>query len=153
AVVTGQPARMATWRAMLRPVAPSGLAHPMMTSSISAASTPARSIACRNAWPPMSAPCVRLNAPRQLLHSGVRAVDTMTASGMGDNLSDLHAGTVRDRRRARDRQLEPGVRADVRLAGGRCGRPAGERPDPAAQPRAVRAPARRPVTDARRVGQ
>ena len=30
--VTGRPARSAIWRAMLAPVAPSGLAQPMMTS-------------------------------------------------------------------------------------------------------------------------
>ena len=81
-VVTGQPARIAICRAMLRPVAPSGLAHPMMTSSISPGSSRARSIAWRSAWPPIVAPCVMLNAPFQLLHSGVRAVETMTASGM-----------------------------------------------------------------------
>src|SRR5690349_3817162 len=80
AVVTGQPARMAICRAMLRPVAPSGLAQPMITSSISAASRPAHSIAQRSAWPPMVAPWVMLRAPRQLLQSGVRAVETMTAS-------------------------------------------------------------------------
>ena len=81
-VVTGQPARIAIWRAMLRPVAPSGLAHPMMTSSTSPGSRRARAIACRSAWPPIVAPWVMLNAPRQLLHNGVRAVETMTASGM-----------------------------------------------------------------------
>ena len=40
--VTGQPARRAIWRAMLAPVAPSGVPQPMMTSSTSAASMPAR---------------------------------------------------------------------------------------------------------------
>ena len=40
--VMGRPARSAIWRAMLAPVAPSGLAQPMMTSSTSAASMPAR---------------------------------------------------------------------------------------------------------------
>src|SRR5581483_4503168 len=82
AVVTGQPARIAICRAMLRPVAPSGFAQPMITSSISAGSTPARAMACCSAWPPRSAPCVMLKAPRQLLQSGVRAVETITASGM-----------------------------------------------------------------------
>ncbi len=81
-VVTGQPPRSAICRAMLRPVAPSGLAQPMMTSSISAGSSRARSMAWRSAWPPRVAPCVMLNAPFQLLQSGVRAVETMTASGM-----------------------------------------------------------------------
>jgi hypothetical protein len=37
-----QPARSAIWRAMLEPVAPSGVAQPMMTSSTSAGSMPAR---------------------------------------------------------------------------------------------------------------
>src|SRR6266853_452202 len=41
AVVTGSPARKAIWRAMFRPVAPSGLAQPMITSSTSAEWMPA----------------------------------------------------------------------------------------------------------------
>ena len=86
-VVTGQPARIAICLAMLRPVAPSGFAQPMMTSSISAGSTPARAIACWSACPPSVAPWVMLKAPRQLLPSGVRAVETMTASVMSDNLA------------------------------------------------------------------
>src|ERR1700704_4320775 len=65
---------------MLWPGAPSGWAQPMITSSTSAGSTPARSIACLAAWPPSFAPWVMLNAPRQDLASGVRAVDTITAS-------------------------------------------------------------------------
>ena len=44
--VTGQPAASAIWRAMFQPVAPSGLAQPISTSSTSAASSLARSIAC-----------------------------------------------------------------------------------------------------------
>src|SRR4051812_26731611 len=78
--VTGMPARIAIWRAMLEPVAPSGVAQPMITSSTSAGSSFARSIAALAACPPMVAPCVMLSAPRQLLQSGVRAVDTITAS-------------------------------------------------------------------------
>src|SRR5918993_5006475 len=78
----GQPARMAIWRAMFQPVAPSGLAQPMITSSTSSASTLARSSAACTTWPPIFAPCVRLSEPRQLLHSGVRAVETITASVM-----------------------------------------------------------------------
>ena len=76
--VTGQPARIAIWRAMFQPVAPSGLAQPMITSSTSSASTLARSSAACTTWPPIFAPCVRLSAPRQLLQSGVRAVETIT---------------------------------------------------------------------------
>ena len=81
-VVTGHPARMAIWRAMFRPVAPSGFAQPMITSSMSPGSRCARSMAWRRAWPPIVAPWVMLNAPRQLLQSGVRAVETTTASGI-----------------------------------------------------------------------
>src|SRR5262245_23616493 len=83
-VVIGQPARIAIWRAMFQPVAPSGLAQPMITSSTSAASRLARSIACLTAWPPIVAPWVMLSAPRQDLQSGVRAVETITASVMED---------------------------------------------------------------------
>src|SRR5262245_33293524 len=83
AVLTGQPARSAICRAMLKPVAPSGFAQPMSTSSMAAGSTFARSIAARTTCPPSVAPCVRLNAPRQDLVSGVRAVETMTASATG----------------------------------------------------------------------
>ena len=75
----GMPALRAIWRAMLAPVAPSGVAQPMITSSTSAASMPARATACCTAWPPRVAPWVMLNAPFQLLARGVRAVDTITA--------------------------------------------------------------------------
>ena len=71
---TGRPARSAIWRAMLPPVAPSGVAQPMMTSSTSAPSMPARSTAAWTAKPPSVAPWVMLKAPFQLLASGVRAV-------------------------------------------------------------------------------
>src|SRR5512139_1889613 len=77
--VTGQPAARATWRAMLEPVAPSGVAQPISTSSTSAASMPARWMACLTAWPPRVAPWVMLKAPFQLLARGVRAVETITA--------------------------------------------------------------------------
>src|SRR6185436_3378857 len=81
-VVTGRPARSAIWRAILPPVAPSGVAQPMITSSISFGSSLARSTAALTAWPPMVAPWVMLRAPRQLLHSGVLAVETITASAI-----------------------------------------------------------------------
>src|SRR6188474_154917 len=81
--VTGQPARSAIWRAMLAPVAPSGVAQPMITSSTSAASMPARLSACSTAWPPSVAPCVMLKEPFQLLARGVCAVETITAEVMG----------------------------------------------------------------------
>src|SRR5438477_1440201 len=76
----GRPARTAIWRAMFQPVAPSGLAQPMTTSSTSCGSTFARSSAACTTWPPIFAPWVLLSAPFQLLQSGVRAVDTITAS-------------------------------------------------------------------------
>src|SRR5688572_2600888 len=80
--VTGSPARIAIWRAMLPPVAPSGVAQPMITSSTSCGSTFARFSAACTTWPPILAPWVWLRAPRQLLHSGVLAVETMTASAI-----------------------------------------------------------------------
>src|SRR5687767_9107799 len=92
AVVTGQPARSAICRAMLKPVAPSGFAQPMSTSSTVPVSMPARAIACCTTWPPSVAPCVRLKAPRQDLVSPVRAVETMTASTTG--LAPLHGHVI-----------------------------------------------------------
>src|SRR5690606_24628256 len=77
--VMGRPALRAIWRAILAPVAPSGLAQPMITSSTSAGSMPARCTACWTTWPPSVAPWVMLKAPFQLLARGVRAVETMTA--------------------------------------------------------------------------
>src|SRR5256885_10329871 len=106
AVVTGQPARMAICRAMLRPVAPSGFAQPTMTSSISAGSTCARSIAWRRTWPPIVAPWVMLNAPFQLLQSGVRAVETMTASGMSVTLTAFADFGIHCNRMAVDGYIE-----------------------------------------------
>jgi hypothetical protein len=47
-----------------------GVAQPMMTSSTSAASMPARCTACCTAWPPSVAPWVMLKAPFQLLARG-----------------------------------------------------------------------------------
>ena len=82
--VTGQPARSAIWRAMFQPVAPSGSAQPIRTSSTSAGASFARAMACATAWPPIVAPCVMLNAPRQLFASPVRAVETITASVMSE---------------------------------------------------------------------
>src|SRR5260221_7865271 len=76
----GQPARTAICRAMFQPVAPSGLAQPMITASASSASSLARSSAACTTGPPILAPCVLLSAPFQLLQSGVRAVETITAS-------------------------------------------------------------------------
>ncbi len=81
--LTGQPAASAIWRAMLPPVAPSGVAQPTITSSTSPGSIPARAMAWLAAWPPMDAPWVLLSAPFQDFARPVRAVETMTASRMG----------------------------------------------------------------------
>src|ERR1700710_2376763 len=83
AVLTGQPAQIADSRAILLPVAPSGMPQPMKTSSTSPGSIPALAIACLTAWPPMTAPWVWLKPPRTDLARAVRAVETMTACFMG----------------------------------------------------------------------
>src|SRR5215475_4237788 len=87
--VAGRPARIADRRAMLCPVARSGMPHPIITSSTSPGSMPARSTACLTTWPPSTAPCVMLKAPRNALPIGVRAVETMTASGMPGSFAPL----------------------------------------------------------------
>ena len=84
-VVTGRPAARAIWRAMFMPVAPSGFAQPISTSSTACGSMPARSTAALTAKAPRVAPWVMLKAPFQLLASGVRAVETMTAWLMEDS--------------------------------------------------------------------
>ena len=80
--LAGAPAAKADWRAMLLPVAPSGVAQPISTSSTSARSRPARAAAARITWPPSSAPWTLFSAPRKALPIGVRAVETMTAADM-----------------------------------------------------------------------
>ena len=82
ATLTGHPARSAIWRAMLAPVAPSGNAQPISTSSTSPGSSLARAIAWATTCPPMVAPWVMLKAPRHDFARPVRAVETMTASRM-----------------------------------------------------------------------
>src|SRR5712692_373862 len=62
--VTGSPARIAASRAILWPVAPSGLAQPRMTSSTSPGATFARSTAFWITCPARVAPWVLLKAPR-----------------------------------------------------------------------------------------
>src|SRR5690606_17373485 len=91
-VVTGQPAQMAARRPIFMPVAPSGAPQPMMTSSTSPGSMPARAMACLIAWPAMAAPCVLLKPPRPALARPVRAVETMTASLDMDGLPKGLAG-------------------------------------------------------------
>jgi len=56
AVDTGNPARSAIARAMLPPVVPSPKVEPMITSSTSAGSMPARATACCTACAPSVAP-------------------------------------------------------------------------------------------------
>ena len=56
AVVIGRPARSAIWRAMLPPVVPSPKVDPMITSSTSAGSIPARATACCTECAPSVAP-------------------------------------------------------------------------------------------------
>ena len=81
--VIGSPARSAAWRAMFMPVAPSGLAQPINTSS-TGARVDAGTLDCGlTARPPSVAPCVMLKAPLKLLARGVRAVETITAWVMG----------------------------------------------------------------------
>src|SRR5215475_1140416 len=87
--VTGRPARIADRRAIFCPVARSGMAQPITTSSTSPGSRPARSTACLTTWPPSTAPWVMLKAPRNALPIGVRAVETMTASGILGSYENL----------------------------------------------------------------
>jgi hypothetical protein len=56
AVLVGSPARSAIARAMLPPVVPSPNVEPMITSSTSSGSMPARATACCTAWAPSVAP-------------------------------------------------------------------------------------------------
>src|SRR5206468_12896593 len=80
AVVTGNPAAIAHWRAILDPCVPCWRAAPMMTSSTSPGSTPARSKTARMTGATMLGASRLLNEPRYDLVNPVRAVDTITAS-------------------------------------------------------------------------
>ncbi len=77
--VTGRPARSAIWRAMLAPVAPSGVAQPMITSSTSAASMPARWIAVLDRVAAQRGAVGHVEGALPAFGQGVRAVETMTA--------------------------------------------------------------------------
>ncbi|MNP26375.1 hypothetical protein D3C76_1192320 [compost metagenome] len=70
-------------RPRFQPAVPAGMPVPITRSSISAASIPARSTAARMAKEAMVGDVVLLNAPRNALAIGVRAVERMTASFMG----------------------------------------------------------------------
>src|SRR3546814_9719802 len=80
--VTGRPARSAMRRATFIVCEPCCIAAPNRTSSISPPSTPARSTAALTEKAPSVGARVLLNEPRAALVSGVRAVETMTASRM-----------------------------------------------------------------------
>src|SRR5665213_908693 len=82
----GQPARRAAVRPTLLPVAPSGSPQQITTSSTSAGSTFARSIARATAWAASVVPCVGLNAPRKARPIGVRAAETIAASDTSGRL-------------------------------------------------------------------
>ena len=85
--VTGMPAAIAALRATFIPAVPAVSTEPMITSSISAPSMPARATAWRIAWPISVGDLMLLSAPRNARPIGVRAVDTMTASLMAIFLS------------------------------------------------------------------
>src|SRR5262249_49694734 len=84
AIETGRPARTSATRATLLPWAPLGWAQPMITSSISLTSSwgtfPSASLM---QWAAKSSGRVMLNDPRKDLASGVRELETTTASLIG----------------------------------------------------------------------
>src|SRR6266542_3565508 len=80
-VSTGRPALMAAARATFMPCSASGMAHPMITSSISAISSPGtRALASLIAAAPVTSGRVFLNVPFGALPTAVRTADTITAS-------------------------------------------------------------------------
>ena len=80
-VSTGRPARIAAARATFIPCSASGIAQPMITSSISAGSRPGtRAIASLIAAAPSSSGRVSFNVPLGALPTAVRTADTITAS-------------------------------------------------------------------------
>src|SRR5262249_23188707 len=81
--LTGMPARRLAIRATFMPCSASGIAHPRITSSISAASMPgARRIASAIATAPSSSGRAPRSVPPGALPTAVRAADTITASCM-----------------------------------------------------------------------
>src|SRR6202171_1072540 len=80
-VSTGRPARIAAARAMFMPCSASGIAQPMITSSISDISRPGtRAIASLITAAPISSGRVFFRVPFGALPIAVRTADTMTAS-------------------------------------------------------------------------
>src|SRR5947207_13193863 len=87
---------------MLFPCAPSGIAHPMITSSTSVGSSPgARRKASLTAAPAMSSGYVVLSVPRGALPTAVRAPETITASFIVISL------LVSERFACREQRLNP----------------------------------------------
>ncbi|MCY1453577.1 hypothetical protein D9M71_705830 [compost metagenome] len=76
-------------RPRFQPAVPAGMPVPITRSSISAASIPARSTAARMAKEAMVGDVVLLNAPRNALAIGVRAVERMTASFMVESCAQI----------------------------------------------------------------
>src|SRR3954447_9525518 len=86
--VTGTPALRLAMRATFSPCSPSGIAHPRMTSSMSAASSPgARLIASPITVDASSSGLVPRRVPFGALPTAVRTADTITASFMTCPLS------------------------------------------------------------------
>src|SRR5687767_19314 len=80
-VSTGKPARMAAARATFIPCSASGIAQPMITSSISDVSRPGtRSMASLITAAPISSGRVVLNVPFGALPTAVLTAETITAS-------------------------------------------------------------------------
>jgi hypothetical protein len=96
--LTGMPARRLAMRATFMPCSASGIAHPRITSSISAASMPgARRSASPIAAAASSSGLVPRSVPFGALPTAVRTAETMTASFMVSSLP----GDLRSRRRPR----------------------------------------------------
>ncbi len=80
-VSTGKPARIAAERAMFMPCSASGIAHPIITSSISAACNPGtRAMASLITAAPISSARVSRKVPFGALPTAVRTADTINAS-------------------------------------------------------------------------
>src|SRR5215213_8932448 len=80
---TGNPARRLAMRATLRPCSASGMAHPIMTSSISEAETPgARCMTSRITMAASSSGRVDRSDPLGAFPTGVRTAETISASVM-----------------------------------------------------------------------
>src|SRR5882724_7417122 len=80
-VSTGKPARIAAERAMFMPCSASGIAQPMITSSISAACNPGtRAMASLITAAPISSARVSRSVPLGALPTAVRTADTINAS-------------------------------------------------------------------------